>query len=161
MTMRAPAFQPVPDEKDNRFVRDTASGKIWHRVSHRVLFADTDRTGAVYHANYFRFFELGRTTLLGDAGYDFKRLENDGLVYPIYQLGSDFFRPLGYNDPIWIFTRFREMQRVRIDFEYLVSHKETNTITCAGFTRHCATNAKGCPVAVDPMTVAIFHRLSV
>jgi acyl-CoA thioester hydrolase len=156
--MRAPDFQSTPYEKDDHYVRDAAGGLVWHRVSHRVLFADTDRTGVVYHANYFRFFELGRATLLRDAGFPFRKIEADGYAYPIFQLGLDFFRPLEYEDPIWVHTRFRELQRVRVDFDYIITHAESNVVLCRGFTRHCATNRKGRPVEVDPITIAVFHR---
>lgn len=153
--MRAPDFDPKPHEKDGRYVRDAKGGLVWHRVAHRVLFADTDRTGAVYHANYFRFFELGRSTLLRDAGFPLRQVERDGYVYPIFQVGLDYFRPLEHDDPLWINTRFRELERVRVSFDYIITHAETGLVLCQGFTRHCATNRKGRPVAVDPVTVGI------
>jgi acyl-CoA thioester hydrolase len=159
--MRAPDFQSAPYEKDAHFVRDAKGGLVWHRVGQRVLFADTDRTGAVYHANYFRFFELGRVTLLRDSGFPLRQVEADGFVYPIFQLGLDYFRPLDYDDPMWIHTRFRELRRVTIDFDYIITHAETGVVLCRGFTRHCATNRKGRPVAVDPVTVGIFNSFPV
>lgn len=155
--MRAPDFQPTPYENDSRYVRDAKTGLVWHRVSQRVLFADTDRTGAVYHANYLRFFELGRASLLRDSGFPLRDLEAQGYSYPIFQLGLDYFRPLGYDDPMWIYTRFRELRPVSVDFDYRIAHAESGAILCGGFTRHCATNRKGTPVAVDPVTVGIFH----
>jgi acyl-CoA thioester hydrolase len=156
--MRAPEFKSVPYPADARYVRDSVSGLVWHRVSHRVLFADTDRTGVVYHGNYFRFFELGRSTLLRDAGFPLTKVEADGYVYPIFQLGLDFFRPMAYDVPIFVHTRFRELALVRVDFDYLITHAETGLVLCRGFTRHCATNRKGRPVAVDPVTVGIFRN---
>jgi acyl-CoA thioester hydrolase len=155
--MRAPDFQPVPYPADARYVRDTVAGLVWHRVAYRVLFADTDRTGVVYHGNYFRFFELGRSTLLRDAGFPLAKVEADGFVYPIFQLGLDFFRPIEYDAPIFVHTRFRELAAVRVDFDYVVTHAENGLVLCRGLTRHCATNRKGRPVAVDPITVGIFH----
>jgi acyl-CoA thioester hydrolase len=155
--MRAPDFKPIPFPSDDRYVRDDVSGVVWHRVGHRVLFADTDRTGVVYHGNYFRFFELGRASLLRDAGFPLKQVEADGYVYPIFQLGLDFFRPMDYDAPILVHTRFRELAAVRVDFEYIITHAETGEVLCRGFTRHCATNRKGRPVAVDPVTVRIFN----
>ena len=154
--MRAPDFQPIPHEKGDCYVRDQVGGPVWHRSRYRVLFADTDRTGAVYHGTYFRFFELGRATLLRDAQFPFRQVEVDGYNYPIFQLGLDFFRPLEHDDPIWIHTRMREVQRVRFEFEYIITHAESHVVTCRGFTRHCVTNRKGRPVAVDPMTIAVF-----
>ena len=156
--MRAPDFKATPLASDSRFVRDGIGGLVWHRVEHRVLFADTDRTGVVYHANYFRFFELGRSTLLRDSGFPLRQMEAEGYVYPIFQVGLDFFRPMDYDDPIWVHTRFRDVHGVRVDFDYLITHAETGMVLCKGFTRHCATNRKGRPVAVDPVTVGIFQR---
>ena len=155
--MRAPDFHPTPCHGDDRYVRDRSSGLVWHRVRSRVLFADTDRTGAVYHANYLRFFELGRSTLLRDAGFPLRKVEADGFVYPIFQVGLDYFRPIDYDDPIWVHTRFRGLDRVRVDFDYIITHAETDAVLCRGFTRHCATNRKGRPVAVDPVTIGIFN----
>ena len=159
--MRTPDFQPTPYEQDDRFVRDAKGGLVWHRAGQRVLFADTDRTGAVYHANYLRFFELGRVSLLRDCGFPLRQVEADGLVYPIFQLGLDYFRPLDYDDPMWIHTRFRELRPVTIDFDYLITHAETGVVLCRGFTRPCATHRKSIPVAVDPITVGIFKNFPV
>jgi acyl-CoA thioester hydrolase len=155
--MRAPDFDPHPlDDNDARYVRDARGGLVWHRVAYRVLFADTDRTGAVYHGNYFRFFELGRSTLLRDAGFPLRRVEASGYVYPIFQVGLDYFRPMRHDDPIWINTRFRALDRVRVDFGYIITHAETKLVLCQGFTRHCATNRNGTPVAIDPITAGIY-----
>jgi acyl-CoA thioester hydrolase len=155
--MRAPDFRTVPHADDERYVRDGVSGLVWHRVAHRILFADTDRTGAVYHASYFRFFELGRSSLLRDAGFPLRQVEADGFVYPIFQVGLDYFRPIEYDDPIWVHTRFRDLHAVRVEFDYVITHAETGVVLCRGFTRHCATNRKGRPVAVDPTTVHIYR----
>jgi acyl-CoA thioester hydrolase len=156
--VRAPDFKTTPLDSDPRYVRDVVGGLVWHRVSHRVLFADTDRTGVVYHANYFRFFELGRATLLRDSGFPLRQVEADGYVYPIFQLGLDFFRPMDYDDPIFVHTRFRDLHGVHVDFDYLATHAETGLVLCKGFTRHCAVGRKGRPVAVDPVTVGIYQR---
>jgi len=159
--MRAPDFETTPYQKDDRFVRDNKGGLVWHRVGQRVLFADTDRTGAVYHANYLRYFELGRNSMLRDSGFLIREAEAQGFVYPIFQLGLDYFRPLDYDDPIWVHTRFRALARVTIDFDYVITQAESGRVMCRGFTRHCATNRKGTPVAVDANTVGIFHGFPV
>ena len=43
-----------------------------HRIEIRVYYEDTDFSGFVYHANYLRYMERGRTELLtyrwGDIG---------------------------------------------------------------------------------------------
>ena len=47
-------------------------GQHWLRI--RVYYEDTDFTGMVYHANYLRFFERGRSDHLRDAGISHQSL---------------------------------------------------------------------------------------
>jgi acyl-CoA thioester hydrolase len=158
--VRPPPFRPRPFDDDPRYVRDQTTGLVWHRVAHRVLYADTDRSGVVYHANYFRYFELGRATLLRDAEFPYRAVEESGFVYPIFQLGLDFFKSLFYDDPMLVHSRFRELRGVRVGFDYAITHAETGDLICTGITRHCATNVRGVPVAVDPMTVAVYDKFN-
>ena len=154
--MKPRPFIPEVYNNDERFVRDRTTGDIWHRCRHRTLYADTDRSEVVYHSNYLRYFELGRASLMRDAAYPYREIEESGFVYPIIDLGITFYAPLYYDDLIWIHTRPIELERVRLKFDYLITHAETNRLICRGFTRHCALNTKGMPVAVDEKTVHLW-----
>ncbi len=154
--MKPKPFRPVPFDDDARFVRDATTGVVWHRCPHRTLYADTDRSEVVYHSNYLRYFELGRASLMRDAAYPYREIEESGFVYPIIDLGITFHAPLYYDDPIWIHTRPIALERVRLTFDYLISHAETGRLICRGFTKHCALNRKGLPVAVDEKTVHLW-----
>lgn len=154
--MKPKPFVPELYNNDPRFVRDATTGEIWHRCQHRTLYADTDRSEVVYHSNYLRYFELGRASLMRDAAYPYREIEESGFVYPIIDLGITFYAPLYYDDLIWIHTRPVELERVRLKFDYLITHSETNTLICRGFTRHCALNRAGRPVAVDEKTVHLW-----
>jgi acyl-CoA thioester hydrolase len=150
--VRPKPFEPVPLDGDPRFVRDAQTGLVWHRVSHRPLYADTDRSQVVYHANYLRFFELGRATLMRDVGYPYKEVEESGFVYPIVELGMTFHAPLRYDDPMWVHTRPVEVERIKILFDYLITAAGSGKIVCLGFTRHCSLGPSGKPAPVDPLT---------
>lgn len=154
--MKPKPFLPKPFEDDHRFVRDATTGEVWHRCPHRTLYADTDRSEVVYHSNYLRYFELGRASLMRDAAYPYREIEDSGFVYPIIDLGITFYSPLYYDDPIWIHTRPIALERVRLTFDYLITHAESGRLICRGFTRHCALNRKGIPVAVDEKTVHLW-----
>jgi acyl-CoA thioester hydrolase len=154
--MKPNAFRPETYRDDGPYCRDTATGFIWHRCRNRTLYADTDRSTVVYHANYLRYFELGRASLMRDASYPYKEIEESGYVYPIIDMGIQFYHPLYYDDPMWIYTRPAELERVRLRFDYLITHAETGIEVCRGFTRHCALNTKGIPVAIDPKTVHLW-----
>ena len=150
--MRPKPFIPEEHNSSGIFFRDKTEGLIWHRCTDRVLYADTDRSEVVYHSNYLRYFELGRTSLMRDAAYPYREVENSGYVYPIISLGIDFFKALYYDDPMYIYTRPVELERVKLKFDYLITHAETGEIICKGHTRHCALNTSGKPVAIDEKT---------
>lgn len=150
--MRPKPFIPEPIENDDRYVRDRTSGLVWHRSKNRILYADTDRSGVVYHSNYLRFFELGRASLMRDTDYTYRRIEENGYVYPIIEVGVQYHTALEYDDPMCIYTHPAELERVRLRFDYVITHEETRDIVCVGFTRHCAINPSRTPVAIDEKT---------
>ena len=155
--MRPQPFKPEPvNGSPAGYVLDRLTGLYWHRSSQRVLYADTDRSNVVYHANYLRYFEFGRASLMRDAAYPYKEIEAGGYVYPIIDMGLQFYEPLRYDDPMHIHTRPAALERVRLQFDYIIIHAETQALVCRGFTRHCALNASGRPTAIDPKTVELW-----
>jgi acyl-CoA thioester hydrolase len=156
--MKPAPFVPVPAKKGDAFVQDENGGRYWHRCRQRTLYADTDRSQVVYHANYLRYFEYGRASLMREIGYPYRKIEQSGYVYPIIEVGVQYYRPLYYDDPMVVYTRPSELERVRLRFDYVITHEESGQIACKGFTRHCAVNANGTPVEVDEKTAGIWEK---
>jgi acyl-CoA thioester hydrolase len=156
--MKPKPFVPQMCSHDEKYVRDQTTGLIWHRAKNRTLYADTDRSQVVYHSNYLRYFEFGRTSLMRDVAYSYKQIEESGYVYPIIDLGLTFYQSLYYDDLMYIYTRPVNLERVRLQFDYVVTHAEKGYIICVGYTKHCAANATGRPVAVDPKTVELWKN---
>ena len=156
--MKPKPFKPERLDSDERYVRDQTTGLVWHRCLNRTLYADTDRSSVVYHSNYLRYFEFGRASLMRDAAYPYREVEEDGFVYPIIETAIQFYLPLHYDDPMWIHTRPAELERVRLRFDYVITHADTGHLVCKGFTRHCALNAAGRPVSVDPKSVLLWKN---
>ncbi len=158
--MKPKPFVPEIYNGDKRYVRDTTEGIVWHRCESRTLYVDTDRSQVVYHANYLRYFEFGRASLMRDAAYPYREVEDSGFVYPIIKVDIDYFRPLFYDDAMYIHTRPGALERVRLQFDYVITHQESGDIVCKGFTRHCCVNASGTPSAVDPKTIKLWEIFS-
>jgi acyl-CoA thioester hydrolase len=156
--MKPRPFAPEAFGDDPRYVRDRTDSRVWHRCQTRTLYADTDRSQVVYHANYLRYFELGRVTLMRDAAYPYREVEESGFVYPIIEVGLTYHAPLHYDDSMWIHTRPGTLERVRLQFDYVVTHGESGVLVCKGFTRHCATNGAGVPVGVDEKTRQLWRN---
>ena len=46
----------------------------------RVRYAETDKMGVVYYANYFVWFEVARADLLRSLGWSYREMEHAGVV---------------------------------------------------------------------------------
>jgi len=158
--MHTVRFEPEVHE-DGVFATEKHTRELWHRVRNRVLYADTDRADVVYHANYLRYFEMGRTSLIRAVGRTYKEIEDQGFVHPIVDLALQYQRRLQYDDPMWIYTRPVELQRVKLIFHYRVMHGECGELCASGHTTHACLNRKGIPVAMDPISVAMCGRFGV
>lgn len=70
----------------------------------RVYYEDTDFTGIVYHANYLRYMERGRTNYLRLIGADHRALfeqterEAPGFAFVVRSMTIDFLRPARMDD---------------------------------------------------------------
>lgn len=149
----------IPEPLDNpAYVRDRNSSLVWHRCELRTLYVDTDRSQVVYHANYLRYFEFGRASLMRDANYPYKQIEDSGYVYPIIKTELNYHSPLYYDDLMMIHTRPAMMELVKVQFDYLITRADNGEIVCTGFTRHCAVNGNGLPVEIDARTIALWQQ---
>lgn len=87
-----------------------------HILPVRVYYEDTDFTGVVYHANYLRFFERGRSDFLRLAGVRHAELlEADApLGFAVNRMEIDFLAPARIDDALLVETRFETMRGPRI-----------------------------------------------
>lgn len=109
-----------------------------------VRYAETDMMGVVYHANYFAWFEVGRTQLLREAGLVYRELEAEGYLLPVIEVGAKYFRPALYDDTLTIVTTLAEKPLLRIRLDYEVRRGDELLVT--GFTVHGFINKAGEPV---------------
>ena len=49
----------------------------WTSTKVRVRYAETDQMGVVYYANYFVWFEIGRTDFCAQHGFAYRAMERD------------------------------------------------------------------------------------
>ena len=86
------------------------SGRV-HRFTVRVYYEDTDFSGVVYHANYLRFLERGRTETLRDAGLDHASLfaAEPPLALAVARMEIDFRRPARMDDLLAVETVVAEV----------------------------------------------------
>ena len=85
-----------------------------HQLPVRVYYEDTDFSGVVYHANYLRFFERGRTDALREIGVHHTELLADGCAFVVRRLEIDFQRPAKIDDALLVRTSFASARGARM-----------------------------------------------
>lgn len=93
---------------------------IEHEIEIRVRYQETDGQGRVHHANYFTYFELGRTELLRAAGWSYKQFEADGLMLVVAQISCRYRQAAQYDDLLRLRTRTIRAKGARIEHRYEV-----------------------------------------
>ena len=89
-----------------------------HELSIRVRYAETDRMGLLHHANYFVYFEMGRTELLRAKGLSYREVEDAGHFLVITEIGCKFKRPAYYDDLLTLRTTVAKVTHVKIVHQY-------------------------------------------
>ena len=89
-------------------------------ITIRVRYAETDRMGLLHHANYFVYFEQGRTELLRKRGMTYRDMEDAGHLLVIVDLGCKFKRPAYYDDVLTLRTTVERVTHVKIVHKYEV-----------------------------------------
>lgn len=112
----------------------------------RVIYGDTDQMGVVYHANYFRYFEMGRGEYFRSRGGSYKDMEREGLMLPVVEATASYKAPARYDDVLLVRTQVSELKRASLAFTYeLRREDDPATLLCTGRTLHACTTREGRP----------------
>ncbi len=102
-----------------------------HHMQIRVYYEDTDFSGLVYHANYLRFMERGRSNYLRLLGADQRALfaeaesEAPGFAFVVRSMQLDFLKPAHMDDILGIITRPLEVRGASITLHQEVKRGDT------------------------------------
>jgi len=103
-----------------------------------VRYAETDQMGIVYYANYFVWFEIGRTDLLRTFGWSYRDMERDGFSLPVVDAQCAYRQPACYDDTLEIRTIGVLLSPVRIRFDYQVVRSADEALLASGHTVHAS-----------------------
>ena len=114
---------------------DTASmgrfdGKA-HILPVRVYYEDTDVSGIVYHANYLRYMERGRSEFLRLAGiHHMVMMANaEPIAWTIRRMEIDYAKAARLDDDLEVHTRYRTMSGARLTGEQWVKRDGVDLVT--------------------------------
>ena len=101
--------------------------------------------GVVYYANYFVWFEVGRTDLLREAGWTYRDMEAGGVALPVIEAHCEYRRSAYYDDDLEVHTSGALLSPVRVEFAYEVFRAGEAGVIATGRTTHASLDRDGKP----------------
>lgn len=116
---------------------------VWHETRIRVRYAETDKMGVVYHANYLIWFEVGRTEFCRSRGFSYRELEDEDEVFlAVAESYCRYKQPAVYDDELCIRTHIAECRRRSLRFGYEVVRALDQAVLAEGETTLVAIDAE-------------------
>jgi acyl-CoA thioester hydrolase len=122
----------------------------------RVRYAETDKMGVVYYANYFVWFEVARADLLRSLGWTYREMEHAGVSLPVIEAHCEYHRPARYDDELDVNAEGRLVSPVRMEFKYEVVRRDESSIAASGRTVHAAVDPRGRPCRLPERIRQVF-----
>jgi acyl-CoA thioester hydrolase len=110
----------------------------------RVRYAETDRMGVVYYANYLVWFEVARADLIRGLGRTYRDLEDqDGVILPVIEAHCEYRQPARYDEEVDIRASAAVLSPVRVKFTYEIARHADGAPLASGHTMHAAVDGDG------------------
>ena len=105
-----------------------------HQTFVKVRYAETDQMGVVHHANYAIYLELARINWLENLGISYKKMEESGVMLPVYDMRFSFLKPAYFDDTLCVKIELRKQPGASIIFDYKITNEEGVLLTKAETT---------------------------
>ncbi len=116
-----------------------------HKVEVRVRYEETDQMGVVYYANYFVYFEIGRTEFLRSMGLPYGELEKANVFLAVFDAYCKYKAPARYDDLLVIKTWVTRLKHARVEMSYEIWRDNETQLVVEGHTTLACLNEKGRP----------------
>jgi acyl-CoA thioester hydrolase len=128
------------DGEGNLLVSRTSSEPVYHELTLRVAYSETDGQRRVHHAVYLNYFEQGRVELLRSLGMSYKDFEQSGLLLVVSEMQVRYFLPAEFDDVLTLRTTVESARGARIRHAYRLTRGDSlivsaeSTIACIDTT---------------------------
>lgn len=113
---------------------------------HKVQYYETDKMRIVHHSNYIRWMEESRVDFFEKIGYEYSKLEEDGIISPVIGVECNYKVSTRFEDIVEIEVKIKEFKGVKLIFEYIMKNNKTGEIVAEATSKHCFVNQEGRPI---------------
>ena len=127
-------------------VLEIVHNRMVHITKIRVRYAETDRMQRVYHGACVTYLEVARVEFLRSLGFNYKAMEENGVMLPVTEVDLSYKRPVAYDELISVETSVDEQPTARIRFTYRILNERGEVVVEAGTTLVFVDAASGRPM---------------
>lgn len=142
--------------------RAPREGMVSQRIAEsrvRVRYAETDQMSVAYYANYFVWFEVGRSQYCNDCGFSYRDMEREtGLFLIVAEASCRYKNSARYEDELIIRTKVTESTRRTLRFSYEIERVDAAAVA-TGETLHVLINAAGRPSSFPEKYLSLLRRV--
>lgn len=96
-----------------------------HYFACRVYYEDTDFSGIVYHANYLKYMERGRSDMLYQLGMDQRAAFEAGEgAYAVVDLHIKYIAPAKFQDNLLVISHVRKLRKASLEIEQIIMRRD-------------------------------------
>jgi len=114
---------------------------LWNTHYERVRFGDTDAAGIVYYANFYRWFEAGRSELMRAGGVPYSDIVAEGLFMPVVESWCRYHTPAQYDDALRVCSWVHELKAATIVIAHQIHIDDR--LVCEGGARLACVGETG------------------
>jgi acyl-CoA thioester hydrolase len=125
----------------------------------RVRYAETDQMRVAHHANYLKWFDVGRAEFCRHFGVEYAKMEVEGDTFTIVVKSSCCYkRPARFDDVLRIRTQATGWQRRTVSFGYEIRN-QADQLIATGETFHVFCDRFGRPKSLPEKYHKYFSHL--
>lgn len=125
---------------------------------HTVQYYETDKMGIVHHSNYIRWMEEARIDFLNQIGWNYKTMEDNGIISPVTSVESKFKCNTEFGDVISIEVSVAEFKGIRLKLRYVM--KKGETVVNEASSEHCFLDSEGKIINMKKVKPEFYKTLS-
>lgn len=99
--------------------------------------------GVVHHANYLRWFEMGRVAYLRACGITLGELMDAGIIFPLTEVQAKYKNSCTFDDEFEVQVKMSAFNKAKMEFTYKVIRLRDNAVAVEGYTRNLFTDKDG------------------
>ena len=111
---------------------------------HKVQYYETDQMQVTHHSNYVRFMDEARVNNLSRIGWDYKKMEAEGIISPVVEISCKYRKITTFEDVISIEVYVKEVSSVKLKLGYRM--KTGGELVFTAESMHCFLNKEGAPI---------------